>query len=264
MSAPGRWFFLMALVLRGTASAQVLPPPIFDFENVARHTPLPIQITDKGLSVTFSGTGGGFSIQTSDSIGVMPSFFSGNFISPNSVFAADLVMDFDPPVQFVSLYFAPQELACDSSATIEILAYYRQALVGTNTSVAPTPGTWPTGILSFSNGQIFDKAVVHYLKPPPTGGDYGVIFVVDNVSAAPVGRPTGPFVSIKDGNVSLVFGGQVGVTYIVMASSNLSLPLSQWEVAGTAHGIVAAGNIESFGYTEPVGKGPRYYVVRPL
>ena len=62
----------------------------------------------------------------------------------------------------------------------------------------------------------------------------------------------------------LSFGGQVGVTYIVMASSDLSLPVSQWEVLGTAYGIVAAGSYESFGFTEPLGKGPRYYVVRPL
>ena len=36
-------------------------------------------------------------------------------------------------------------------------------------------------MLSFSSAQVFNSVVVHYDAPPPTGGDYGPIFMADNM-----------------------------------------------------------------------------------
>lgn len=85
--------------------------------------------------------------------------------------------------------YAPQELACDSSATMKVSAYWKNVFVGSNTAVAPNPVTWPTGVLSFSSAQGFDSVVVHYLSPPPTGGDYGPIFLADNMNVTAVPEP---------------------------------------------------------------------------
>ena len=47
-------------------------------------------------------------------------------------------------------------------------------------------------MLSFNSGQLgspFNEVVVHYQSPPPTGGDYGTIFVADNMTVTPVPEP---------------------------------------------------------------------------
>jgi hypothetical protein len=77
--------------------------------------------------------------------------------------------------------YAPEEYATDSSATMRVTAYMNGVLVGTNTAMADPPGTWPTATLSFSSVQSFNSVVVHYDAPPITGGDYGPIFMADNM-----------------------------------------------------------------------------------
>ena len=93
------------------------------------------------------------------------------------------------------MLYAPQELGCDDSATMKITASLGANLVGSNTAVAPVPGTWPTGTLSFSSAQPFDSVVVHYESRPPTCQDWGPIFMVDDVVVTPVPEPSRPLVT---------------------------------------------------------------------
>jgi hypothetical protein len=71
-------------------------------------------------------------------------------------------------------------------------AYLGTTYVGTNTYQIPNPGTWPSGTLSFSSISPFDNIVIHYDAPPPTGGDYGPIFMVDNLVVMPGGSTPTP------------------------------------------------------------------------
>ena len=155
---------------------------LFDFDNAPLHAPLPIDVTAGPLTAHLSATGDGFSIQAADVLGFTPAGFSGYAVYPNSVFAADLLVAFSAPVQGVSILYAPEEYACDSSATMRITAYLGAALVGTATATAPSPGTWPTGTLAIATATPFDNVVIHYEAPPPTGGDWGPIFMTDNMT----------------------------------------------------------------------------------
>ena len=154
---------------------------LFDFDNAPLHAPLPLDVTAGPLTAHLSATGQGFSIQTADVLGFTPAGFSGYAIYPSSVFAADLLVGFSAPVLGVSILYAPEEYACDSSATMRITAYLGVAFVGTATATAPAPGTWPTGTLAIATQTPFDNVVVHYESPPPTGGDWGPIFMADNM-----------------------------------------------------------------------------------
>ncbi|HEU5397169.1 MAG TPA: hypothetical protein VFV81_08370 [Verrucomicrobiae bacterium] len=141
---------------------------------------IPIGSAYPTAEFTVSGTS--YSIQSANVLGFTPGGFSGYCLYPDSIYASDLRMVFDRPVLSVSLMYAPEEYACDSSCTMEIRAYSGTNLVGTNVATAPVPGTWPTGVLGYTNdAQSFDQVVIHYLSPPPTGGDYGSIFMVDNL-----------------------------------------------------------------------------------
>jgi hypothetical protein len=155
---------------------------LFDFDNAPLHAPLPLDVTSGTLVAHLSATGEGFSIQTADVLGFTPAGFSGYAIYPSSVFAADLLVAFSSPVQGVSILYAPEEYACDSSATMRITAYLGAAFVGTATATAPAPGTWPTGTLEIALPTPFDNVVIHYDAPPPTGGDWGPVFMADNMS----------------------------------------------------------------------------------
>jgi len=173
---------LCAAVAIGSASgAQSV---LFDFNNAPLHTSLPIDLTVGGISAHFSATGQGFSIQDM-SAPVAPLGFSGRFIYPNSVYQADLLIGFMPPVSAFSIQFAPQELACDDSATMRVTAYMGATFVGTQTAVASPPGTWPVGTLSCSFAQGFDNVVVHY-DQRPTCTDIGPIFCADNMHVTPL------------------------------------------------------------------------------
>jgi hypothetical protein len=176
-------FVLLATAgLCGPATAQNV---LFDFDSAPAHTPLPIDLTVGGITAHFSAAGQGFSIQAADTMGFTPVGFAGNCIYPSSVYAADLLVGFSRKLTDFSILYAPQELACDSSATMRVTAYMSGALVGTNTKVADPPGTWPTATLSISLPSGFNSVVVHYYLPPPTGGDWGPIFMADNMNVTP-------------------------------------------------------------------------------
>jgi len=156
---------------------------LFDFENASVHTSLPITLTVNGVTAHFTATGQGFAIQPANTMGFIPVGFSGNCIYPNSIYAADLMVAFEAQMTNFAVLYAPDELACDSSATMRVTAYLNGFLVGTTTTNAQA-GTWPTETLQFTSTHPFNSVVIHYDKPPVTGGDYGVIFMADNVSVA--------------------------------------------------------------------------------
>jgi hypothetical protein len=75
---------------------------------------------------------------------------------------------------------------------MRMTAYLGMTYVGTNTHQIPHGGTWPSGTLSFSSTSPFDNIVIHYDAPPPTGGDYGPIFMADNLIVTPGGGTPTP------------------------------------------------------------------------
>ena len=112
---------------------------------------------------------------------------------PNSVFPADLLVSFpNETITDFSIMVAPQELNTDSTATLRVTAFMNGVFVGTSTSMGSPPYFWPSSTLSFSSPQGFNSVVVHYDSPPPTGGDFGPIFVADNmiVTLAAVPEPS--------------------------------------------------------------------------
>ena len=208
---------------------------LFDFENAPRYTSLPINLTVGGLTAQFSATGQGFSIQAANTMGFTPVGISGNCIYPNSIYAADLIVNFSAPLTDFSILYAPQELACDSSATMRVTAYLNGALVGTATTNAQA-GTWPTETLRFSSTQPFNNVIVHYDKAPVTGGDYGCIFMADNMMVTPAPPPIvlANCARPASGAFQFAFTNTPGSTFTVLASSNPALPMANWTVLGTA------------------------------
>ena len=173
----------------GTLRAQSV---LFDFDNAPLHTPLPVNLTAGGITAHFSANPAfyNYSIQRADTLGFTPAGFSGYCIYPSTVFLCDLLISFDHPLTAASIMYAPEEYATDSSCTMRITAYMGSTLVGTSTHQIQEPGTWPTGTLSFSSMQPFDNVVIHYDHAPPTGGDYGPIFMADNLLVTPTLAPT--------------------------------------------------------------------------
>jgi hypothetical protein len=174
-----------------TASlAPTVNTAVFDFDTAPVHTSLPLDLFDNGLVAHLSATGGGYSIQPANTMGFMPHDFAGLCVYPNSVFAADLLVSFDKPLSHFSILYSPQELGCDDSATMRVTAFAAGVQVGTATTTAATPGTWPSQRLAITVPAGFDSVVVHYDHRPPTCQDYGVIFLADNMVAVMLPPPT--------------------------------------------------------------------------
>ena len=186
------WKLLTCLILgtTGIFSATAARGEFFSFDNAPRYTPLPVDVTVDGLTAHLSATGDGFSIQAANVLGFTPAGFSGNCIYPSSVYGADLLVGFSKTLTDFSILYSPEEYACDSSARMRVTAYMNGVYVGTNTMVADPPGTWPTATLSFSSMQGFNSVVVHYDAGPPTGGDWGPVFMADNMSVTSVPEPS--------------------------------------------------------------------------
>lgn len=179
---------IAAVSLGATASAQTV---MFDFNNANQYSPLPVTLTVGGITANLTGTGQSFSIQSANALGFTPAGFDGLCIYPDSVYPADLIIDFGASrLTDFSIMYAPEEYGCDSSATMRVTTYLNNALVGTNTATAPNPGTWPTGVLSISSVNVFNHVVVHYDAAPVTGGDWGPIFMADNMQVTAVPEPT--------------------------------------------------------------------------
>jgi len=170
---------LVLLSVLVPASAQRIA---FNFDDAPLYRPLPLDVTAGGITAHLSATGQGYSIQSTSTVPIVPTGFSGRFLYPSSVFLADLVVTFSQTVTAFSILYAPQELGCDDSATMRVTAYMNTLLIGTNTMTARHPGTWPSETLSCTFPQGFDRVVVHYDRRPPTCQDYGVIFLADNMS----------------------------------------------------------------------------------
>ncbi len=193
-----RCVILAALSLCTSAMAQA--PILFDFDNAPVYTPFPVNVTAGGITAHLSGTGSSYSIQGVGTAPVVPIGFTGHFIYPSSVFAADLLISFSVTLTDFSIQYSPQELGCDDSATMKVTAYLGAALVGSNTATCPNPGTWPVGTLAFHNASGFDNVVIHYQSRPPTCQDYGVIFIADNMIITPMG--SAPCYANCDGSTS--------------------------------------------------------------
>jgi hypothetical protein len=233
---------------------------LFDFENANRYSPLPITLTAGGITAHFSATGPGYSIQLATVQGLNPAGFTGNCIYPGSVYAADLIVEFSTPLTDFSILYAPEEYACDSSATMRVTAYLNGALVGTATTNAQA-GTWPSETLQFSSAQRFDKVVVHYDAPPVTGGDWGPVFMADNMAVT----PASPIIlanatMLPNGAFHFTFTNMPGATCTVLASTNPALPVANWSALGTATEI-SSGQYQ-FTDLQATNSQQRFYRVR--
>jgi hypothetical protein len=166
----------------------------FDFDNAQQYAPLPLYLTAGGITGYFSSGSSlyNYSIQAADVLGFTPQGFSGLCIFPSTVYQSDLLVSFDTQLTSASILYAPEEYGTDSSCTMRMTAYLGGTYVGTNTYQIPNGGTWPSGTLSFSSTSPFDNIVIHYDAPPPTGGDYGPIFMADNLVVTPGGGTQTP------------------------------------------------------------------------
>ena len=193
----------------------------FDLDNAPVHTSLPIDLTVNGLGAHFTATDYGFSIQPYGSVGLAPAGMSGLYLYPNSVFASDLHIAFTDTLIDFSIMYSPQELGCDTSATMRVTAYLNGVSVGTATATAPNPGTWPTGTLSIAVPSGFDSVVVHYDAKPATCQDWGPIFIADNITVTTLCRaatiaqgPSSTGVCFGDtAYFSVTSGGSAPATY---------------------------------------------------
>jgi hypothetical protein len=154
---------------------------LFDFNTAPLYSPFPINLTVGGITAHFSATGQGYSIQNANTMGFTPAGFDGRCIYPSSVFLADLLISFDQTLTNFSIMYACQELGCDDAATMRVTAKMNGTVVGTATKVASNPGTWPVDTLRCSFPQGFNSVVVHYDHRPPSCGDWGPIFLADNM-----------------------------------------------------------------------------------
>jgi len=188
------WKLFLVIAIAGFSVYAQAQDVTFDFDNAPIHAPLPLYLTAGGITGYFSSGSPfyNYSIQPADVLGFTPQGFSGLCIFPSTIFQSDLLVSFDAQLTSASILYAPEEYATDSSCTMRMTAYLGANYVGTNTYQNPNPGTWPSAILSFSSNSPFDNIVIHYDAPPPTGGDYGPIFMVDNLVVTPAGGTQTP------------------------------------------------------------------------
>ena len=165
----------------------------YDFDSAPVHAPFPLDLTVNGLTAHFTG---GYSIQPAGTLGFTPLGFAGLCVYPNSVFASDLGVSFSEALTDFSILYAVDELGCDTSARMRVTAYLAGVPVGTNTMVAPVPGTYPSATLAITVPGGFNSVVVHWDAAGTNCQDYGPIFLADNVTVtratALVGTPAGP------------------------------------------------------------------------
>jgi hypothetical protein len=158
---------------------------LFDFNSAPLYSPLPINLTEGGITAHFTSTGQGFSIQ-GPGAPVVPLGFTGRFIYPSSINPADLLISFDQTLTSFSILYSPEEYGCDDSATMRVTAKMNGVFVGSSTKTASNPGTWPVDTLACSFAQGFNSVVVHYDSQPPTCSDWGGIFLADDMRVTPL------------------------------------------------------------------------------
>jgi len=228
------------LFLSFQALAQTI---LFDFENAPLYSPFPIDVTVGGVTAHFSATGQGYSIQSSSTAPVVPAGFSGHFIYPSSVFAADLQVAFSKPITNFSILYAPEELGCDDSARMRVTAYMNSNFVGTATTTARYPGTYPAETLSFSSTRLFNNVVVHYDAKPPTCQDWGPIFLADNMSITPAADPPPLQISSWTNHIEIAWPAGA-VAFVLQVNTNL-LTTNTWLTVTNEVVVNGAQNIVS-------------------
>jgi hypothetical protein len=178
----------LAIVFASEAKSQEI---LFDFDNAPLHSPFPVDVTAGGITAHLSANPSyyNYSIQWANVLGFTPSGFSGFCIYPSTIYLCDLLISFSRPLSDASILYAPEEYDTDTSCLMRITGYLGSTFVATNTYRILTPGTWPTGTLSLHSAQPFDNVVIHYESPPPTGGDWGPIFMADNLRVTPAPLP---------------------------------------------------------------------------
>ena len=250
--------FVLSGLLITWAGAQSI---LFDFENAPGHTSVPITLTVGGITAQFSATGEGFSIQPANTLGFTPAGFSGNCLYPNSVYGADLLVSFSAVLTNFSILYAPEEYACDSSATMRVTAYANSTFVGTATTNA-VAGTWPSETLQFSSTQGFNYVVVHYDAPPVTGGDYGPVFMADNMEVALAPPPIilANAAILPNGSFQFAFTNTPSSSFTVLAATNPALSPAGWTVLGGLTEISPG----QYQFTDPqaTNNPQRFYRVR--
>lgn len=210
----------------------------FDFNSAPQYSPLPLDLTAGGITGHFSSGSPfyNYSIQSANVLGFTPPGFSGLCIYPSTVFASDLLVSFSTTLNAASILYSPEEYGTDSSCTMRMTAYLGTTYVGTNTHQIPNGGTWPSGTLSFNSTQPFDNIVIHYDAPPPTGGDYGPIFMADNLIVTPFGSSSLPTVTLKvtDGSASEVPSTDTGRIQITRTGTTTGALTVFYTIGGTA------------------------------
>lgn len=175
------------LALAAAARAQ---PVTFDFNNGPVNTATPVDQFSGGMSAHFAHESiYPYAIWASNVFGFTPAGFSGYSLWPATVYRSDLYIDFSTSIDSISMLYAPQELNTSSSCTMRLSAYMGPTFMGYVDYSSTNEGVWPSDTLAFGSTQPFDRVVVHYQAPPPTGGDYGPIFAIDNVTVNPVPEP---------------------------------------------------------------------------
>jgi hypothetical protein len=186
--------FLLAIAIAAFSVCAQAQDVTFDFDNAPQYAPLPLYLTAGDITGYFSSGSPfyNYSVQSADVLGFTPQGFSGLCIYPSTIYQSDLLVSFDTQLTAASILYAPEEYSTDSSCTMRMTAYLGTTYVGTITYQNPNPGTWPSATLSFNSAFPFDNIVIHYDAPPPTGGDYGPIFMVDNLVVTPNGGTPTP------------------------------------------------------------------------
>ncbi len=237
----GTVLFIIFLAGAFNASAQAV---LFDFDNAPLHSPFPINQTVNNITVRFSATGQGYSIQDNSSP-VVPQGFTGRYIYPSSIYLSDLLIKFDQTISDFSIWYSCQELGCDDAATMRVSAYMAGASVGTNTRTAANPGTWPVDILSCSFSSGFDSVVVHYDSHPPTCQDYGVIFLADNmrVTALNTTAITEPEMIIDGIKIQNPVSGNATISFSLLKATSINAGI--YDLSGKLIRNLFKGNLSA-------------------
>ena len=104
--------------------------------------------------------------------------------------------------------------------------------------------------------------VVHYDKPPITGGDWGPIFMADNmeVTLAPPPIVLTSAAKLANGAFQFAFTHTPNTTFTVLAAANPALSITNWDVLGGVTEI-ASGQYQ-FADLEAINHPHRFYCIR--
>ena len=112
---------------------------------------------------------------------------------------------------------------------MRVTGYLNGVAAGTATTNAQA-GTWPSETLSLHSASGFDSVIIHYAAAPVTGGDYGPVFMADNMAITPAPPPiilSAP-TRLANGAFQFSFTNLPGRAFTVYASTNAALPFSTW------------------------------------